>query len=138
MGGGLSRGLGGVLHAGPRAHDPAPHRRQPARPGRPHGRPVVVVQGDDIVQGVHPLEGGGLRLKFRRDRRSGLPRETALRFYPRYIAETVRKVWGELSLYREWTRIRHEVTRDPNRWSYTNLAIAPPQEDELDALDLYH
>ncbi len=89
-------------------------------------------------EGVHPLEGGGLRLKFRRDRRSTLPRESALRFYPRYAVETVRKVWGELSLYREWTVIRHEVTRDPNRWNYTDLAIAPPREDELDTLDLYH
>ena len=87
---------------------------------------------------VHPLEGGSLRLKFRHDRRSGLPRESALRFYPRYIAETIRKLWGELSLYREWTAIRHEVTRDPNRWSYTDLAIAPPREDDLDTLDLYH
>ena len=28
--------------------------------------------------------------------------------------------------------------RDPNRWTYTDLAIAPPREDELDTLDLYH
>jgi hypothetical protein len=89
-------------------------------------------------EGVHPLEGGGLRLKFRRDRRSTLPRESALRFYPRCAVETVRKLWGELALYREWTVIRHEVTRDPNRWNYTDLAIAPPREDELDTLDLYH
>ena len=91
-----------------------------------------------LFEGVHPLEGGSLRLKFRHDRRSGLPRESALRFYPRYIAETIRKLWGELSLYREWTAIRHEVARDPNRWSYVDLAIAPPREDDLDTLDLYH
>ena len=61
-----------------------------------------------------------------------------MRFYPRYAVETVRKLWGELALYREWTVIRHEVTRDPNRWNYTDLAIAPPREDESDTLDLYH
>src|SRR5215470_6286349 len=89
-----------------------------------------------MFEGVHPLEGGGLRRKFRRDRRSALPRESALRFYPRCAVETVRKLWGELALYRDWTIIRREVTRDPNRWDYTDLAIAPPQEDELDTLDL--
>ena len=25
----------------------------------------------------------------------------------------------------------------PDRWTYTDLAIAPPLEDELDTLDLY-
>jgi hypothetical protein len=91
-----------------------------------------------MFEGVHPLEGGGLRRKFRRDRCSTLPRENALRFYPRYAVETVRKLWGELALYRDWTVIRREVTRDPNRWNYTDLAIAPPREDEFDTLDLYH
>jgi hypothetical protein len=26
----------------------------------------------------------------------------------------------------------------PDRWTYTDVAIAPPQADEFDALDLYH
>ena len=26
----------------------------------------------------------------------------------------------------------------PDRWTYSDLAIAPPQADEFDALDLYH
>jgi hypothetical protein len=26
----------------------------------------------------------------------------------------------------------------PDRWSYTDLAIQPPWEDELDTLDFYH
>ena len=29
-----------------------------------------------LFEGVHPLEGGALRLKFRRDRRHGMPRES--------------------------------------------------------------
>ena len=31
-----------------------------------------------------------------------------------------------------------EVMTAPDRWTYTDLAIAPPQEDEFDTLDLYH
>jgi hypothetical protein len=28
--------------------------------------------------------------------------------------------------------------KSPHRWTYSDLAIAPPREDEFDALDLYH
>ena len=43
-----------------------------------------------LFEGVHPLEGGALRLKFRRDRRHGLPLESPLVFYPRY--------WGGMAI----------------------------------------
>jgi hypothetical protein len=29
------------------------------------------------------------------------------------------------------------VLSAPDRWTYTDVAIAPPREDELDTLDLY-
>ena len=35
-------------------------------------------------EGVHPLEGGAFRLKYRRDRRRSLPLESPFVFYPRY------------------------------------------------------
>ena len=50
---------------------------------------------------------------------------------------TWRNGWGGTLSWRLSSSF-DEVTRDPNRWSYTDLAIAPPQEDELDTLDLYH
>ena len=31
-----------------------------------------------------------------------------------------------------------EVLAAPDRWTYTDLAIAPPQGDEFETLDLYH
>jgi len=30
------------------------------------------------------------------------------------------------------------VLAAPERWTYTDLSIAPPQTDEFDNLDLYH
>jgi hypothetical protein len=39
-------------------------------------------------EGVHPLEGGIFRLKFRRDRRHGMKRESPFVFYPAYVWET--------------------------------------------------
>ncbi len=42
-------------------------------------------------EGVHPLEAGALRLKFRTDRRHGLPRESRFTFYSRYVGESLVK-----------------------------------------------
>ncbi|HEY1362467.1 MAG TPA: radical SAM protein [Xanthobacteraceae bacterium] len=89
-------------------------------------------------EGVHPLEGGGLRQKFRRDRRHGMPRELPLLFHARYCGELVVKVWRYLSVYRQFKSILREVLAAPDRWSYSDLAIAPPEADEYEALDLYH
>ena len=87
---------------------------------------------------MHPLEGGAFRLKFRRDRRHGLPRESPLLFYPRYVGETLVKMWRYWRVYRRFKAMLDEVLAAPDRWTYTDLAIAPPQADEFDALDLYH
>jgi hypothetical protein len=37
------------------------------------------------LENVHPLQGGTIRLKFRRDRRSTFAVEPMWRFYPRYL-----------------------------------------------------
>ena len=60
-------------------------------------------------EGVHPLEGGTLRRKFRRDRRPGMRRENPLVFYPRYVGETAVKAWRYLSIYRQCKSILDEV-----------------------------
>jgi hypothetical protein len=91
-----------------------------------------------LYEAVHPLEGGAFRLKFRRDRRHGLPIENRFVFYPRYFVEIVVKAWRYLAVYRAAMRILKQVLRDPDRRAYTDLAIAPPSEGELDTLDLYH
>ncbi len=89
-------------------------------------------------ESVHPLEGGAFRRKCRRDRRVGLPRETPLIFYSRYLGETAVKLWRYLSVYRECKTILDEVLIAPDRWTYTDIAIAPPKDDEFETLDLYH
>ena len=91
-----------------------------------------------MFEGVHPLEGGAFRLKFRRDRRHGMPIENPFVFYPRYVGETAVKVWRYWSVYRQLKAMLDEVLAAPDRWTYTDLAIAPPQADEFEALDLYH
>jgi hypothetical protein len=90
------------------------------------------------IEGVHPLEGGMLRQKFRRDRRQGLPLESPFIVYPRILLETIVKARRHWSVYRQFKAIQREVETAPDRWTYTDLAIAPPLDNEFEALDLYH
>jgi Radical SAM superfamily len=91
-----------------------------------------------LYEDVHPLEGGGFRLKFRRDRRHGMPIESPFVFYPRYFGETLVKAWRYWRFYRQCTGILKEVLAAPDRYSYTDLAIEKPDTQEFERLDLYH
>jgi Radical SAM superfamily len=91
-----------------------------------------------MFEGVHPLEGGAFRRKFRRDRRHGLPLERPFVFYPRYTAEIALKAWRYWAVYRKARSILREVLTAPDRSTYTDLSITPAGEDEFDRLDLYH
>ena len=89
-------------------------------------------------EGVHPLEGGAFRLKYRRDRRHGLPIESPMLFYPRYGAEIVSKAWKYTSFFLKSRRILKEVLEAPDRSTYTDIAIEAPKADEFEQLSLYH
>jgi hypothetical protein len=91
-----------------------------------------------MFEAVHPLESGAFRCKSRRERRPGLPRESPFVFYPRYLGESAVKAWRYWSVYRRSRTMLKAVLAAPERWTYTDLSIAPPQTDEFDNLDLYH
>jgi hypothetical protein len=84
-----------------------------------------------LFEAVRPLEGGTFRLKFRRDRRFGMKQESRFVFYPRYPAAMMVKAWWYLRVYRDAMRDLKRVLCAPDRWTYTDLAIAAPREDEL-------
>jgi hypothetical protein len=116
-------------------------RRAAANPqGRPHTTFTTLLWFKlmTMFEAVHPLEGGAFRRKSRRDRRHGLPLESPLVFYPRYAGETVSKARLYWSVYRQARAILKEVLAAPDRWTYSDLAIAQPSNDEFDRLDLYH
>jgi len=91
-----------------------------------------------LYEGVHPLEGGAFRLKFRRDRRPGLPVESRFVFYPRYLYEILVKAWCYGAVWWRAKRMMKDVLAAPDRWTYTDLAITAPGADEFETLDLYH
>ena len=90
------------------------------------------------IEKIHPLEGGYLRLKSRRDRRPGMRREAVWVFYPKYLAETVAKQLRWLSLYGRLRLIYRKIKRDPQRLEYMDLALTPVTDDETETLELFH
>ena len=90
------------------------------------------------IEKVHPVESGYFRLKRPSERRSDLPRENPLIFYPKYGAEIIWKHWQLLSWYWRMNKLRKRIKADPNRKAYRDLAITPPDDHELDELGLFH
>ena len=76
-----------------------------------------------IQEKVHPLQGGYFRRKLRRHRRSGLPRENPLVFYPRRVWEVLDTHARLAACYIHLHRIRRRVERGPSH--YIDRALAP-------------
>ena len=109
----------------------------------PNGRPQTTLTTllwfklMTMFEAVHPLEGGAFRRKSRRERRYGQAPENPVVFYTRCLRDIVLKAWGYWSVYRRSGAMLKAVLAAPDRWSYTDLSILPPQADEFDSLDLY-
>jgi hypothetical protein len=89
------------------------------------------------AEGIHPLEGGGVRMKYRRDRRHGLPIEPFGLFHLKLVRETMRKlrIYGGLA-WQCW-RIGQKIKNDPKRLEYTDLALSPVDDEDMDKLAMF-
>jgi radical SAM superfamily enzyme YgiQ (UPF0313 family) len=99
---------------------------------------ITWFMGSINLERIHPLEGGFLRLKFRRDRRPGFPREPMWSFYPKYFAELSSKLVRWTHLYFKLRRIYLGIKYDPNRYSYTDTAMTPVTNDEAATHELFN
>jgi len=98
---------------------------------------VLGFYGSQAIENVHPLQGGLLRLKHRTDRRPGFPVENPLLFYPGYAWETLRKGIRFLRLNRTYTRLVKQVEKSAANGSYTDLALKPAGDGDLDDLQIF-
>jgi hypothetical protein len=87
------------------------------------------------LEGVHPLESGLFRRKYRLDRRPGMPVESPLSFYPRHAWEVLSKHVRLAAMRWRFWRILKRVQRDTG--TYVDIAMTPVQEDEFDELEMF-
>jgi hypothetical protein len=115
-------------------------RRLVAKNGRAANAIVLMMWFMSAIhlEGVHPLESGVFRLKFRRDRRPGLPREPVWIFYPRYWIESVVKLSRLAILYGRIRRIYKRIKEDPNRSKYMDVALTPVTDHDTEDLEMFH
>jgi len=88
-------------------------------------------------EGVHPLEGGYFRHKYRLDRRPEMPIENPFVFYPRRMAEVVRNHAGILAMLWKFGRMRRRIKADPAALNYTDLALTLVSKAEETELEIF-
>jgi radical SAM superfamily enzyme YgiQ (UPF0313 family) len=89
------------------------------------------------AEGVHPLQSGLIRRKYRRDRRYGMPLEAPLIFYPRYAREFLTR-YGRVAIdMLRLERIRRRVLKNPRRYAYTDQALAAVTAEETETLEMF-
>jgi hypothetical protein len=89
------------------------------------------------VEGMHPLQAGIFRRKYRRDRRPGLPIEPVWTFYPRFIWETLVKHARVIGYALKLERMVMRARREQRSGRYVDLALTPVSEDETEGLELF-
>jgi len=87
-------------------------------------------------EGLHPLEGGYFRHKYRLDRRPGLPIENPLLFYPRRLWEVVHGQVCIALMLLKFAGVRRRIKADSAAFDYTDEALTAVTDDEQEHLEL--
>jgi len=98
---------------------------------------ITWFMGSINIEHIHPLEGGFLRLKFRRDRRPGFALDPAWSFYPKYFAGLASKLARWTALYVRLRRIYLRIKHDPRRYAYSDIAMTAVAADEAVTHELF-
>jgi Radical SAM superfamily len=89
------------------------------------------------IENVHPLQGGVLRRKYRRDRRHGMPVESIWSFYPKFTWDFVSKLSRSLRLLLWIHAASRRIQKEPYRHLYTDQALTPVSDEETETLELF-
>jgi hypothetical protein len=89
------------------------------------------------VEGIHPLEGGVFRLKYRTDRRPDRQMELPGLFHLKLAGETVWKLWHYARYTVKALWISYKVKSDPKRFDYMDTAISVASDTEHDVLEIF-
>ncbi|MEE8504873.1 MAG: hypothetical protein V3S40_01490, partial [Kiloniellales bacterium] len=98
--------------------------------------PLGAFYGAITIEKIHPLEAGVLRRKVRTQRRSGLPLENPIFFYPRRVWETLLTHARWARLYLQYSGLAKRIEADPKKRDYTDISLASVTEAAEDELEL--
>jgi radical SAM superfamily enzyme YgiQ (UPF0313 family) len=90
------------------------------------------------IEGVHPLESGVFRIKYRKDRRPSFPIESVWSFYPKYWVESVVKVAKLVSLYGKLRSMYKRLRKGRNKLKYMDVALTPVTDHDTEDLEMFH
>jgi radical SAM superfamily enzyme YgiQ (UPF0313 family) len=76
-----------------------------------------------MLEKVHPLQGGYLRRRYRKERRPNLPVESPFVFYPRYAVELVTKHLRLAGQILRLAAFRRKLKSDPQARAYADAAL---------------
>ena len=99
-------------------------------------RVLVTFATSVSLEGIHPIQYGVFRLKHPSERRPGLKRESALIFWPRFVAESLYKVGAAVGLNLKLLWAARGIERDPKAKDYMDQALTPVRDDDDVTLDL--
>jgi hypothetical protein len=91
---------------------------------------LIIFAGSVPIEGVHPLQTGFGRRKIRRQRRSGLPIESALTFYPHRAVEATATLLAWARLAWRYSGILKRVTQNADAKFYRDAALQDSKGDE--------
>ena len=77
------------------------------------------------LEGLHSIEAGLIRRKYRKDRRPTMPLENPFTFYPRRAWKTVKNYAILLSMLKKCGAMRKRIKADPEAFNYTDVSIEP-------------
>ena len=89
------------------------------------------------IEGLHPLQFGMFRLKYRTDRRPGLPIEPVWAFYPRYVWEILSKHGRMIGEWIDLNRMLKQARAEQKERPYTDLALTAVTENETETLEMF-
>jgi hypothetical protein len=90
-----------------------------------------------VLENVHPYQGGYLRRKYRKDRRPGLPVESAFVFYPRYVNGLLYKHFKLAQAIWRYRPFAQKLRRDPAARNYMDVALTPVADEEFDSFEMF-
>jgi Radical SAM superfamily len=89
------------------------------------------------IERLHPLQMGAFRLKYRLDRRPGLPVESVWAFYCKYLWEIASKHVRYAQLWMELSFMSRRARRDQRLYPYRDLALSEVTDEEIETLEIF-